>query len=1028
MLRVEGDLPARSWLCREFIGRQSELDELQTSLELAANGNPQLVMLAGEAGLGKSRLVRALVEAHSSSDKLIFFGQGIPQTQALAFDPFLGAFRRYFSQPAKIQAGTQAGLAYLLHLMPDLAAFYPEVSPVNLERNGNPHQQRYQLFQTILNGLREMYQNSQTTLLLILEDLQWADEASLELLAFLARHLGVNDTSVNSANPERIFILGTYRSEELTASPALLRFLQQLTSQRRVHQIKLAPFDWASHTLMLNSMMGQPLPEELAVKLYEWGEGNPFFTEELLGGLAATRQVQPQEPGPKAPDSSLSLPLSLKSAIMERLAHLPATDREALNYAAVIGREFQFELLTALTELPETELLAVLRRAINSQLISEVSSDQFGLAANGEGERYRFRNALTREAIYSDMLARERRLRHRAVAEVLEMLSEGKAAASLARHYLKGGLAEKARLYALRMAEQSRRLLTAREERYYLQIALSSLPQGDQESLALLHRLGVLSMAIGDVPAALDYLTRARADYLQSGQPRRAATLSGNLSLLYWQYNPAKLGPLLEELENRAITSLEDSMQDIETLTLYSMVAFNLAKGKLYDRAAGWVEDAFALAESLANPLKVGALQFGLLARGMLRAEGHPGEIEAGLADIRQVLDFGLQNNLFELILPGYATLLATLTNLGFTESAEEVWRELNEFEARSGIATLAYAKGWHSFFAGDWEQGLDELRREEASANQAGAYSLNRVILAHSLIARNKLEEAGSYLEAALAKPEGLPVSDYLPGLWGLAKLHSAANRQDLAEAYYERLLENWKLLEDRSLVIPMLLDGVKFFADNNLHWKSRQWLNELQAVVAATGNRVGQAALYEAEGVVAMAEGAIGQAIKTLEQAALIWANLKRPYQQAQVHQRLATLILSQTGQDKFGREKADQLLQWAAKEYGRLQALTSLEEVEKLRQDYRLEMQSKRRATLELARSSFKGLTRREVQVLTQVSAGLTNKEIATELNISVGTVELHVNHILSKLNCESRTQAVTYAIEQGWTKPRLLVMFR
>jgi predicted ATPase len=176
LLRVEGDLPARSWLCREVIGRQSELDELQTSLELAANGNPQLVMLAGEAGLGKSRLVRALVEAHSSLDKLIFFGQCIPQTQVLPFGPFLGAFRRYFSQTdkAKVQISTQSGLAYLLHIMPDLAAFYPEVRPVNLERNGSQPQQRYQLFQTILNGLREMYQDRQTTLLFILEDLQWA--------------------------------------------------------------------------------------------------------------------------------------------------------------------------------------------------------------------------------------------------------------------------------------------------------------------------------------------------------------------------------------------------------------------------------------------------------------------------------------------------------------------------------------------------------------------------------------------------------------------------------------------------------------------------------------------------------------------------------------------------------------------------------------------------------------------------------------------------------------------------------------
>lgn len=1012
-------------ICRELIGRSAELTELLNNLKLASTGKPQFVLLAGEAGLGKSRLCQALLEESRQFEPFVLAGQASPQGQSLPLGLFIDAFQRFFSaispQKVAVKPDLQKALAYLLNLLPEFEARFPDVTPIPINTSGTLAQQQYRLFQAVLNGLSELARSNSTPLIFIGEDLHWADETSLELLAFLARQLTGKAPGVTLSDQPPVLIVTTYRNDELANNPALTRLVVQLNSQRQAQEIRLYPLDRTAHNQMVQAILGQPLLEEYSRLLFERDEGNPFYLEELLGAMVAGGQLQ-QRNGQWHLQSEvvLHLPLSLKASIRERLNRLANADQEVLAYAAVIGREFDFELLATISGLDEARLLAVLRRAINLQLLAELKGD-----AVGEGEVYHFRHALTREAIYSDMLTRERRVRHRIVAEALEKLPQSTPSRLIAEHYWLANLPEKAKPYALQEAERARQLLAFREERYYLQIALSSIGDTEPERFGILHRLGLLSLAMMDVPAALNWLNQAKSGYQSAGQWRKAAQVLVHLTFLFWFFDPPNLPGLVEELEQAALATyqtldLNSAMLDEEALAIFSQTAFSLASADKHQRAKVWIERCFNWVEKWADPTKLQAMQLSFFARGVVKTDGTAQEAVTGLADLRQGIDFALKNSLPDLVMAGYGVLLQALINLGQTQATVQFIEELEDYERRSGSPRMSNLKGWHRFYYGEWDLAITDLEQDLQKPNSPTVMSLYRVALAHFYLARNDLDEAQALLEPSLTKLEPLEFAYFAPALWGQAKLCAEREQFSLATIHFRKLRQLWKTIDDTGWIVPVLLDGVKFFSTAGQLWESNQWLQDLKLLTNVTNNPIAKAALLEAEAWQVLAEGAKTQAIEMFERVVTTWAELNRPYYQAQACQKLAYLLLSQPKLEKAAREKIEKLLNEAKAEYSRLKIQTKLDEVEKCLHDSRLLAQTKRRATIELERKPFQGLTRREVQVLVQLCGGLSNREIAAVLNISEGTVEVHINHILAKLDCENRLQAATYAIEQGWFK--------
>ncbi len=1039
----------RPLLCQTFIGREWELQELKALLYNTTAGRVHICLMSGEAGLGKTRLCQVFVHICRDQQATVLFGEASPHDQMLPFSLFLDLFHRSFDTFGDVspsfQQALQATFSFLLQFSPDLAALFPALSLPAYDPINTPARHLPVLFHQVLRGLQTLTKVCQRPLIIVLEDLHWADETSLDLLAFLAHRLDMHTPLAETSLP--LLILGTYRTEALPDTPALQRLVTHLSAQRQAEHLHLAPLDRSEHRQCVKQILNQSVSEEFAQFLYAWDEGNPFFTEELLSAMLVNGQLRIQSDGWLPPHGATPhLPSSLTAAILERFHRLSDGDQEVLMHAAVIGRVFDFPLLMMLCHIDEYELVQVLRRAIKMQLISALESKT--LRANREQERYRFRHALTREAIYEQMLLPERRLRHRTVAETLEqfitnpasdtaspMISLEQVPHLLVEHYSLAALAERGRPYALEAARRASLLGTFREERFYLEVAQASLPQDSPERLPLLERMGIVSMGMFDFPAALHWLSLAREGYLRSGHSSQALQVLAIMLFPAWSLADSSLHRIIAELERGIEVASEQTGQmkrDMHLLTVSSqLTAYQSIQGH-YQRIFQLVERNNALFEILTDPQKIVPIQTSNIAYCWARANQHVQFMEECIVVLGNVLTVAHQQGLPHTLIYAYTTLQLLLIGGGQIEEAKQITKEAIAYEELSGLIRSSYPYGLLCFFSGEgWERGIELLGNHIAylkHKNILGLLSLAEMTLAHLLIARNELLKAQEYLSDAQPILERMNDNLYLLWMgWGFAKLYRAQGNQLQAQKWYEGTLECWQMAEDRLFILSILLDGITFYAHIGNLQQAKCWLSYLQQVTTMTDNPVGEAALLEAQGTLAAKQKNFQPAREALWQAVQAWGTLKFRYQQAVALHRLAEVLLQQTERKSLDhqmrhhlREEAEKYLQQASQVYEQLGIVGQAETVQRLRARSRLDAQQKRRKTLATQRQA-EGLTPRELQTLHLVADGRTNNEIARTLGISLGTVELHVTHILAKLNCENRTQAVMDAVSKGWISP-------
>src|SRR6266699_1044393 len=628
-------------LSRDLVGRERELDQLGEALHRAAAGHPQFVLLSGESGVGKTRLCRAFLHLSREQHPLFFWGRALHQDQAVPLGPFLDAFRRSFDRSASPLLLQDESLvpsfAFLLHLLPELAGRFPALATSMLDDLPAPARRQSLLFHDILLGLQALTGLHQSTLLLVLEDLQWADETSLELLTYLARRVDVNSTSSERSTP--LLILGTYRSEALAESPALQRMLWHLQAQRHITELHLAPLSVIDHRRIVSSILDQAVSEKFADFLFTWDEGNPFYTEEFLGTMAATGYLQanPHRQGWVLPQQGRpSLPASITAAILERFVRLPPVDQEVLTMASVIGRTFDFRLLAAVCELDERALAGVLSRAISRQFLSEVTSTTSLGLVEPLSVQYHFRHALIRETIYDRIHTAECRLRHRTIAETIERLhthpsssgsvqfpSLDRVASLLVTHYRMAGLLDQARPYALQVAQQASMLGAFREELFYLEVSQESLPEESPERLQLLERMGIASIGIFDFPAALHWLSLAREGYLRSGHSSQALAVLAPMHLSAWSLADSAEQRILDELEcevEGAFAQADLTKRDVYVLIASSYLTIYHSICGRHQRIFQLVERNNTLFAALTDPRKVMPIQISYIASSWLRA------------------------------------------------------------------------------------------------------------------------------------------------------------------------------------------------------------------------------------------------------------------------------------------------------------------------------------------------------------------------------------------------------------------------
>lgn len=438
-------------LCPRFIGREKELELIAERYRQAAAGSGALVLIGGEAGIGKTRLLSTIKNVVEEQGARFALAGSLQHAQS-PLGPLAEAV-------AELHALDPAVLRESEHVRSALARLVPELADRAIAPAPSSEDRRAQ-YGAIVDALRRFSASRPTVV--ALEDAHWADLATLELLRYLAPRIGT----------AKLLMLVTYRSDELHRRHPLTSTISVLTRAPGTSHFQLAPLSRAEmQSLTAFTIEGRhTLSADRIREILELAEGNPLFAEELLRHVVETAASGPAR----------ELPLSVRATVLERTSVLSEEDRATLACAAVIGRRFDTELLSKACEKPRELITGILRRARDLQLIVEDASGA-----------YTYRHALVQEALYEELLAAEARPLHERIARELEALAPTpERVMHLAYHWWAAREPAKAAQYNEAAGDVAAARLAHHDAARLYERALEFIPSGSAEHAVLCEKLG----------------------------------------------------------------------------------------------------------------------------------------------------------------------------------------------------------------------------------------------------------------------------------------------------------------------------------------------------------------------------------------------------------------------------------------------------------------------------------------------------------------------------------------------------------
>ena len=982
------------------MGRIGELAELRHAAREAARGRAALALLGGDSGVGKTRLVAELESAlHDGTDEvLVLRGEGVePADGELPYAPLLSALRPLVRErhPA-LAALAPRSRTQLASLLPSL-----QDEPAPDTREDPAGQMR--LFEAVLELLDLAGESA--LVVLVLEDMHWADRSTRAFVAFLARSL----------RHERLLVLLTYRTDELHRRHPLRPLLTELERLERAHRIRLEPFDEAELREALEDILGAAPSPALLERLFARSEGNPLYTEELLAvGL----------------DGRAPAPQSLRDAFLYRIERL-SDDAQRAARAVAVGRALPEPVIAAATGLDSDPLQAGLREAMAEQI----------LLTDGE-TRFCFRHALLREALYDDLLPGERSELHERLARALEARigqgNEGELvrSAAIAGHYAASGdqpAALRTTVIAAAAAERARAHgeaadLLERALELWPRVSPSDRPPGI-DHVELLARAANGHWGNANRSRGETLLQQALREVDPDAEPARHALLLARLARTIWSLNRGAEAVAAGE---RALALLGPEDPDHLRPELRSWLARTRFLRGRFRPAAQDAELALAEATAVGNSL---AEAEALNTLGMARVA--LGDAEGGIASLQRAIEVGRRIADIDSEITGYSNLADMYNVLGRTQTALATAREGLAAAPRRHVhshswMTLGVAE--MAFDAGEWQEARAHL--EPPASRLSGVVLIVRHLReAEQELAMGELEAAQGALDAA----EALVLASEEPqwiGLYGALRGEQRRRRRDLdgARAAVAEALDRLELCTDDMIRIARVsATGIAVEADRAQRARDlrergvvrdallrvRIHLDRLQAA-AQEGGPVEAALLAQGRADAVRGRGRARGG--DWERAAQAWTLVQRPYPTALARWREAEARLG--AGDRDGACAAAQAALDAADALG---AGWLSAEVRALAERARLPLRAPGAPGARSAGPGVAdghpapaedpfGLTARERQVLALVAEGATNRQIGEALFMAEKTASVHVSRILAKLGVSGRTQAAAVAHRQ------------
>jgi ABC-type transport system substrate-binding protein len=520
-----------------FVGREKEFAELQRRLNAAAGGECQFAVVAGEAGIGKTRLLEELKNLAAVRRIRVLYGRFVEQNRSFSYQGFCELIEDYFQTR---DPGTSGERADLSDLAADLIALFPQLSEIAELRaavSGDSRiaapaaekkaEDRIQIFELMARTLTRIAGGK--PLVLILENLHGA-EVSIEALEYIVRRL----------RPTPTLIVGSYRQTETDKRHPLPQMLESFTDDPRFASVTLGPFSPSEHRSLVESLVGAPkVSDELAQRLRTATEGNPFFTKELVRSLVESGGIAKDDTGAwsfskETELSADALPATIQQAVEKRIVRLPEDIRSLLSVASVLGRTFDSKDLSLLAE-DARDIDDGIDRLIREGMLEEERESR--------GDRLTFSSGVVRDVLYAALSRRKRRSLHRNYAELLEKRHGGRLERvypELVHHYSQADVPEKTVEYALRLAHKSLDAFSAEDAIRVAKVALDYLEDAEDAAdrlregetrllLARAHRMA------GNVDAALREAEAAVRVFEGEKQTNRAAAAALLAAEAAWQ-------------------------------------------------------------------------------------------------------------------------------------------------------------------------------------------------------------------------------------------------------------------------------------------------------------------------------------------------------------------------------------------------------------------------------------------------------------------------------------------------------------
>jgi tetratricopeptide (TPR) repeat protein len=993
----------KSVVCPVVIGRTIELTTIHELIESTKSGQGQIALLSGEAGIGKSRLVME-AKTYATHSMCILQGNCFESDQSYPYAPVLDILRTFFDTHALkdfLQSSGSVATEFI-KLFPELDNGLFDISVLS---EGDPQQEKRRLFATLAQFF--MYQASKQPVLLIVEDLHWADDSSLEFLLYLSRR----------CTNQPILMIFTFRNDEVHAN--LRHWLAQIARERLIQELALTRFTPNDVEAMLNAILHKRYSShlDLLASLYTLTEGNPFFIEEILKSLIAGGElVFTDGRWVGRPANELHIPRNIQDAVQQRIVRLSEAAREILTIASVAGQRFDFTLLQRLTNHDEPQLLALMKELIAAQLVIEESADQFA-----------FRHALTRQAIYSDLLARERRALHKTIAETIELnyvTTLDSYLAVLAYHFYKAEVWDKAFQYGLLAGEKAQALYSPRTAIEQYSQALHAAQNLTLSPPSTLYRKrGQAYETLGDFEHAQSDFTHA-LDVARNVHDGVAEWQSNvDLGFLWSERDYEQAGTYYHQAIELART-LDDPKLEAHSLNRMGNWHLNIEQtleALRYHREAlnifQELHDQHGIAETL-DLLGMTSYLGGDLIHGTAY-------YEQAIALFRELDDRnGLTSSLATLALrgPTYQTdMMVSAASLADvmqdTEQALEIAREIDQRPAEAyALFQLALCLGSQGEFGRaletaqqslDIAEEIEHLQWQTAAQTVLGgiyhgllAYSEacehfgHALTLAHEIGSLFWTHIATGYLASALISQGDLGQAERV--------LSAALDAQTPAQTQAQRLM--WRARIELALA--------KGKPDRALEITDRLIASEPNTSEERNILRVSK---LRGEALLALYRTA--EAKVELEAAQEIAATLGASPMLWRISMLLGNFYKAQGDHDETEKAYAT--------------ARTLIEELaatvpdESLRDNFLDKAQGllphpRPLSPAKARKQAYGGLSTREREVAVLIAQGKSNREIADRLILSERTIESHVSSILFKLDYNSRTQIATWAIEKGLTK--------